>query len=83
MVGKDQIVRAQGLSRSSPLHIIPVRHMKSLLKIGIPSAGEQLSYNGSQMVITYFIVSIGTYALTTKVYAQNLMMFILDRKSVV
>lgn len=28
------------------------------------------------MVITYFIVSIGTYALTTKVYAQNLMMFI-------
>ncbi|WP_442637473.1 MATE family efflux transporter [Rossellomorea marisflavi] len=55
---------------------IPVRHMKNLLKIGIPSAGEQLSYNGSQMVITYFIVSIGTYALTTKVYAQNLMMFI-------
>ncbi len=55
---------------------IPVRHMKNLLKIGIPSAGEQLSYNGSQMVITYFIVSIGTYALTPKVYAQNLMMFI-------
>lgn len=55
---------------------IPVRHMKNLLKIGIPSAGEQLSYNGSQMVITYFIVSIGTYVLTTKVYAQNLMMFI-------
>ncbi|KML06137.1 MATE family efflux transporter [Rossellomorea marisflavi] len=55
---------------------IPVRHMKNLLKIGIPSAGEQLSYNGSQMVITYFIVSIGTYALTTKVYAQNLMMLI-------
>jgi putative MATE family efflux protein len=51
-------------------------HVKNLLRIGIPSAGEHLSYNGSQMVITYFISSIGTHALTTKVYAQNLMMFI-------
>jgi putative MATE family efflux protein len=51
-------------------------HVKNLLRIGIPSAGEHLSYNGSQMAITYFIASIGTTALTTKVYAQNLMMFI-------
>ncbi|MCA1059529.1 MATE family efflux transporter [Rossellomorea aquimaris] len=55
---------------------IPVSHVKNLLRIGIPSAGEHLSYNGSQMVITYFIASLGTNALTTKVYAQNLMMFI-------
>ncbi|PFG07079.1 MATE family efflux transporter [Bacillus sp. es.034] len=55
---------------------LPVSHVKNLLRIGIPSAGEHLSYNGSQMVITYFIASIGTNALTTKVYAQNLMMFI-------
>ncbi|MCR8849014.1 MATE family efflux transporter [Rossellomorea sp. SC111] len=55
---------------------LPVSHIKNLLRIGIPSAGEHLSYNGSQMVITYFIASIGTNALTTKVYAQNLMMFI-------
>ncbi|WP_064092225.1 MATE family efflux transporter [Rossellomorea aquimaris] len=55
---------------------IPITHVKSLLKIGIPSAGEHLSYNGSQMIITYFIASLGTNALTTKVYTQNLMMFI-------
>ncbi|WP_034763396.1 MATE family efflux transporter [Rossellomorea vietnamensis] len=55
---------------------LPLSHVKNLLRIGIPSAGEHLSYNGSQMVITYFIASIGTNALTTKVYAQNLMMFI-------
>lgn len=55
---------------------MPIIHLKNLLAIGIPSAGEQLSYNGSQMVITYFIASLGTEALTTKVYAQNLMMFI-------
>ncbi|MDL4842879.1 MATE family efflux transporter [Aquibacillus rhizosphaerae] len=52
-------------------------HVKDLLGIGVPSAGEQLSYNGSQMVITYFIAQLGTVALTTKVYVQNIMMFIL------
>ncbi|SHG26026.1 MATE family efflux transporter [Ornithinibacillus halophilus] len=51
-------------------------HVKSLLKIGIPSAGEQLSYNASQMVITYFVAQLGTVAITTKVYTQNIMMFI-------
>ncbi|MFS0864192.1 MATE family efflux transporter [Fredinandcohnia sp. 179-A 10B2 NHS] len=56
---------------------IPVIHLKNLLKIGIPSAGEQLSYNGSQMLITYFITIMGTQALTTKVYTQNLMWLIL------
>ncbi|SFL37241.1 putative efflux protein, MATE family [Gracilibacillus orientalis] len=53
------------------------RHVKDLLQIGIPSAGEQLSYNASQMAITYFIAQMGTVAITTKVYVQNLMMFIL------
>ncbi|MGP4041830.1 MATE family efflux transporter [Gracilibacillus sp. D59] len=52
-------------------------HVKDLLQIGIPSAGEQLSYNTSQMAITYFIAQMGTIAITTKVYVQNLMMFIL------
>ncbi len=58
------------------LFSLPITHGKNLLRIGIPSAGEHLSYNGSQMMITYFIATIGTNALTTKVYAQNLMMFI-------
>lgn len=51
-------------------------HVKSLLKIGIPSAGEQLSYNASQILITYFVAQLGTIAITTKVYTQNIMMFI-------
>ncbi|WP_070119831.1 MATE family efflux transporter [Bacillus marinisedimentorum] len=51
-------------------------HVANLLKIGIPSAGEHLSYNGSQIAITYFVAAMGTEALTTKVYAQNIMMFI-------
>src|SRR5690625_332189 len=52
------------------------KQVKNLLQIGIPSAGEQLSYNASQMVITYFVAQLGTIAITTKVYAQNIMMFI-------
>ncbi|OAS83906.1 MATE family efflux transporter [Metabacillus litoralis] len=56
---------------------LPTHHLKNLLHIGVPTAGEQLSYNTSQMVITFFITMIGTEALTTKIYTQNLMMFIL------
>ncbi|MFE8700326.1 MATE family efflux transporter [Cytobacillus sp. FJAT-54145] len=59
------------------LYSFPKVHIKKLLNIGIPSAGEQLSWNASQMVITFFIAMLGTEALTSKVYVQNLMMFIL------
>ncbi len=41
-------------------------HLRKPLKIGIPSAGEQLSYNLSQMIVTYFIAIMGAQALTTK-----------------
>lgn len=51
-------------------------HIKGVLKIGLPSAGEHLSYSGSQMLITFFITLLGTTALTTKVYTFNIMMFI-------
>jgi putative MATE family efflux protein len=54
----------------------PIGHVKNLFKIGVPAAGENLSYNASQIVITYFITMIGTEAITTKVYTQNIMMFV-------
>ncbi|MDQ0258004.1 putative MATE family efflux protein [Evansella vedderi] len=53
----------------------PKEELKQLLKIGIPSAGEHLSYNTSQMVITFFVASMGTTALTTRVYVFNIIMF--------
>lgn len=46
-----------------------------LLKIGVPTAGEQLSYNFSQITITYFINFLGNEALVTKAYVQNITMF--------
>ncbi|WP_409291782.1 MATE family efflux transporter [Peribacillus sp. SCS-37] len=51
-------------------------YLKNLLKIGVPAAGEHLSYELSQIAITFFIALLGTAAISTKVYTQNLMMFI-------
>ncbi|MBT2694338.1 MATE family efflux transporter [Bacillus sp. ISL-55] len=68
--------RVPGSLPLTMLFSFPKKHLKNLLNIGIPSAGEHLSYNSSQMVITYFIATLGTQALTAKVYTQNVMMFI-------
>lgn len=51
----------------------PKEVLRNIVKIGIPSAGEFLSYNGSQIVTTSIIAMLGSYALTTRVYTQNLM----------
>jgi putative MATE family efflux protein len=48
--------------------------MKELLSIGIPSAGENLSYQMSQLVITSFVVSMGTASLAARVYILNINM---------
>ncbi|MED3668689.1 MATE family efflux transporter [Geobacillus stearothermophilus] len=55
---------------------LPFHYLRSLLKIGVPAAGEHLSYNTAQMVITYFITWLGAEALTVRVYTQNIMMFV-------
>ncbi len=41
----------------------PWIELKNLMKIGLPSAGEQLSYSSSQVVITFFINMLGVEAL--------------------
>src|SRR5699024_12106057 len=69
------VKRNQGQLNYKCLFHYRKKHLKKILQIGIPSAGEQLSYNASQMVITYFVAQLGTIAITTKVYAQNIMMF--------
>jgi Na+-driven multidrug efflux pump len=49
----------------------------NVLKIGLPSAGENLVYHFSSLVITYIITMMGTEALTTRVMTFNLMYFIM------
>ncbi|MBU9723698.1 MULTISPECIES: MATE family efflux transporter [Bacillaceae] len=46
-------------------------YVKKILKIGIPGAGEHLSHNASQLLITVFITILGTVALSTRVYTLN------------
>jgi len=47
-----------------------------IFKLGIPSAGEHVSYNLSQIVITYLVTILGAAALTTKIYTQNITSFV-------
>ena len=50
----------------------PWIELKNLLKIGIPSAGENMSYSFSQVVITYLINILGNNALATRISIGHL-----------
>lgn len=49
--------------------------MRDLLKIGLPSAGENMSYDAQQITLTYFINIIGTAELATRSYVCNIALF--------
>ncbi len=53
----------------------PWDKIKNLLIVGLPGAGENLSYDLSQVVITYFSVLLGTAALTARTYTMHIVMF--------
>ena len=59
----------------SCLRPFPWDKLRNLLHIGLPAAGEQVSYSLSQVVITYFTVMLGTAALTARTYAMNIILF--------
>lgn len=54
----------------------PWSELKNLMRVGLPSAGEQLSYSSSQVVITFFINMLGVEALATRTYCVNIIMFV-------
>ncbi len=65
--------------RSFPLkdfRPFPWSEVRRLLKIGVPSAGENMSYNAQQVIIMYFINMIGNDELTTFTYVTNIVMFV-------
>ncbi|MDQ0974239.1 putative MATE family efflux protein [Neobacillus niacini] len=51
--------------------------IRRILKIGVPAAGEQICFNLSQLAITAIIAMLGAASLTTRVYTQNIVSFIL------
>ena len=46
----------------------PWIELKNLMKVGLPSAGENMSYSFSQVVITFLINMLGNNALATRTY---------------
>lgn len=46
--------------------------LREILRLGVPSAGEHLSYSASQVVITAIVTLLGTAAITTKIYTQSI-----------
>lgn len=53
----------------------PRVEFRNLLKIGLPAAGEQMSYSCSQLVISFFITMLGMEALAARTYCVNLIMY--------
>lgn len=56
------------------LRPFPVKQIKNVLKIGIPTAGEQFSYMISQIVVTGFINIISISSMSTRMYLGNVTM---------
>lgn len=52
------------------------KELKNLLRIGLPSAGEHMSYSFSQVILTYFINMISNEALAARTYVVNVVMFV-------
>lgn len=53
----------------------PGKMLLDMVKIGLPSAGENLSYNIYQLVLLSFINSMGNDAVNAKVYCNTIIAF--------
>lgn len=51
-------------------------YVVKILKIGVPSALEQVLYQGSQIVLLFYVTFIGAEALSARSYAFSISMFI-------
>lgn len=50
-------------------------YVMKILKIGVPSAFEQVMYQGCQLVFLFYITYLGSEALAARQYANNISMF--------
>lgn len=55
---------------------IPWQSYRLVLSVGVPTAGESLSYNVSQIVIMAMISTLGTYAMSAQVYTNTIVRFV-------
>lgn len=65
-----------GLSiRLSDFKPFPKDIVKTLLKVGIPSAGESMAYTFAQMATTYIVAMFGAASITARVYGSSISVF--------
>ncbi len=50
----------------------PWTKLRDILKVGMPSAAEQISYDASQVCVVYFINMLGNEVLTARIYITNI-----------
>lgn len=50
-------------------------YVRQILHIGLPSAFEQILYQGCQLVFLYYVTYLGTEAMAARQYAVNISMF--------
>lgn len=55
---------------------VPAESFRLVLSVGVPTAGESLSYNISQISIMAMISTLGTYAMSAQVYTQTIVRFV-------
>lgn len=70
IVAKELALRYKWLDL---LHI-DKHDLKQLFEIGVPSAGENMSYHFSQLVVTGIVASFGDASLAARVYLMNINM---------
>ncbi|WP_224243004.1 MATE family efflux transporter [Hyalangium gracile] len=51
-------------------------YIQKILKVGIPSAVEQITYQGCQTAFLYFITSLGSVALASRQYAHSISQYV-------
>lgn len=54
---------------------ISKEYIQKILKIGLPSAFEQILYQGCQIVFLYYVTYLGAESLAARQYAVNISMF--------
>lgn len=69
------IIRIDGHISIKYLIPFPLDILKKLLLIGIPTAGENISYNIAQLFILRFVNSLSSTAVNTRIYANILSNF--------
>lgn len=67
---KDVVFHRHGITK------VPREAFRLVLKVGVPTAGESLSYNVSQITVMAMISTLGTYAMSAQVYTMTVLRFV-------